>query len=200
MSDAVFPTLPGLSWGVGKAPRFSTRTQVASTSRQLRASLTPYPIWTFKLDYEVLRADAAFGELQQLMGFFLSRRGAFDSFLFTDPSDYTVTDQVIGTGNGVTTQFQLLRSLGGFTEPVENPNTVTAIKVGGVTQSPGSYVINSTGIVAFGAAPASGAVTWSGTYYFRVHFVEDEADFEQFMYNLYELKSLQLEGAPGNLV
>lgn len=122
MSNSVFPALPGLSWSVNKTPKFSTRIQRAVSGREFRSPYYSYPLWSYNLSYEVLRADSINLELQTLMGFFMQRQGAYDSFLYSDPSDNAVTTQQIGTGNGSNKVFQLTRTLGGFTEPIANPD------------------------------------------------------------------------------
>jgi uncharacterized protein (TIGR02217 family) len=195
MSNAVFPTLPGLKWDVKKTPIWHTRIQAAASGKELRAALMSYPLWKFSLAYEVLRADVAYSELQTLMGFFNARNGSFDDFLYTDPDDNSVTDQQFGIGNGTATAFQLTRPYGGFAEPIQNVNVLTNIKKGGVVQNnPTDYTISSTGVVTFTVAPANGAVlTWSGTYYFRVRFLQDMAEFNQFMYRLWELQQLEFQ-------
>jgi uncharacterized protein (TIGR02217 family) len=198
MSNAVFPSnLPGLSWGVRKAPEFNTKVQRSTNGRELRAAFYSYPLYNFSLKFEVLREAGAINELQTLMGFFLQRQGQFDSFLYTDPSDNTVTDQSFGNGNGIQTQFQLVRPMGGFSEPVQNVNMMTNVKVNGTVVS--NYTVSGTGLLTF-ASPPNGPLTWSGTYYYRVRFTMDVGDFEQFMYRLWELKKCEFRGAVGNKV
>ena len=89
----VFPSLPGLTWNVVKAPTFQTRIQRAVSGRESRTLDYPYPLWQFTLVFEFLRDNPAAGydELRTLMGFFMLAQGAFGSFLFQDPTDYTVT-------------------------------------------------------------------------------------------------------------
>lgn len=199
MSNAVFPTLAGLSWDVAKTPIWRTAIQSAVSGKELRASLMSYPLWKFSLSYEVLRADSASQELQTLLGFFLGRQGQFDSFLYTDPVDNSVTGQNFGTGDGTTTAFQLVRTYGAggftFTEPVQNVNGTPSIYVAGVLKTAGTdYTIGSTGIVTFTSAPANGAaLTWTGNYYFRCRFLQDSADFNQFMYLLFDLQKLEFQ-------
>lgn len=206
MSQAVFPTLPGLQWSIGRAPGFNNKVQRAVSGKELRAAFMQYPLWTFRLSYEFLCAGNAGTELDTLAGFFLARRGSFDSFLFTDNADCSVTDMSFGAGNGSQTQFQLTRAYGAggftFTEPVQNVNTLTNVKVAGVTKTPTTdYTVSSTGMVTFTSAPANGAaLTFTGTYYFRVRFLQDVADFEQFLKDLWQLKKLEFVGAPGNKV
>lgn len=200
MSNEVFPTLGGLGWSVYKTPEFKTAVKESASGVEFRGSFAAYPSWTFNMVYNVLRDDVANNELKTIVGFFCQRRGRFDSFLFTDPDDYSVTDQTFGTGNSSTTQFQLLRAFGGFSEPVQNVNVLTNIKKNGVTQSsPADYTISSTGLVTFTSPPTTGhALTWTGTYYFRCRFLKDSAELEQFMKRLWQYKKCEIVGSPWN--
>jgi uncharacterized protein (TIGR02217 family) len=191
MGNAVFPTFPGLTWNVTKTPQWSTRVQRVASGRELRASLFTRPLWGIKLSYEVLRANGL-QELQQLVGFFNARQGSFDSFLYADPDDSSVTQALFGTGDGSAKQFQLLRSFGGFSEPVVALQGVPTIFVNGA-QSAGATADLNSGIVTFAAAPAAGAaLTWSGSFYWRVRFAKDSIEFNQFMKQLWEAKTVEL--------
>lgn len=193
MSDAVFPTLPGLKWGTTKTPMWKTVTQESVSGMELRASLMTYPRYRITLGYEFLRADAEYTELQQLIGFFNARRGAWDDFLWLDPDDNTAAAQVFGTGDGATKIFTIGRDYGGFREPVLDFLAAPQIRVAGVLKaSPGDYTITA-GKVTFGTAPANGAsLTWSGQYYRRVRFANDETEFEAFLQNLWSAKKVEL--------
>lgn len=208
---AIFPALPGLAWSVTKQPRFATRIQRAVSGRELRALDQPNPIWTWTLTYSLLRDEwdtrAAAGpgigydELRTLMGFFLEQQGAFTPFLFADPTDNAATGQVLGAGDGSATAFQLVRTMGaalpggGFAEPITAPNAVTNIYFNGVLQTPSSYsVAADTGLVTFTTPPPAGqAVSADFTYYFRVRFADDAAEFENFMYQLWSLRQIRLQ-------
>ncbi len=196
----VFPTLPGLAWTVTKTPTFQTRIQRAASGRELRALDYPYPLWQFALVYDFLRDDPAAGhdELRTLMGFFMLCNGAFGSFLYQDPTDYQVTGQLIGIGDASQSAFQLQRNIGttlpggGFSEPIVAPDIVVAVYFNGIQQDPTTYSVDpSTGLVTFSTAPGSGQIiTADFSYYFRCRFVEDKYDFENFMYQLWQLKKL----------
>jgi uncharacterized protein (TIGR02217 family) len=208
---AIFPTLPGLGWSVSKAPRFATRIQRAVSGRELRVVDQPNPIWSWTLTYSMLRDEhdtraasgpgVGYDELRTLMGFFLQQQGAFQPFLFDDPTDDTASAQAIGTGNGSTTVFQLVRSMGvglpggGFAEPITAPNLVSAICFDGIAQSASGYSVDpTTGLVTFTTPPPAGqAITADFTYYFRVRFADDTADFENFLYQLWALKQVKLQ-------
>jgi uncharacterized protein (TIGR02217 family) len=196
----VFPALPGLAWSVTKSPTFQTRIQRAASGRELRALDYPYPLWQFTLVFDLLRDNPAAGydELRTLMGFLMLCQGAFGAFLFRDPSDDRVAGQQIGVGNASTTVFQLQRAMGtlllggGFQEPILAPNVVSAVYLDGITQSPASYNVDpNTGLVTFVTAPGSGLiVTADFSYYFRCRFVTDSYTFENFMFQLWQLKQL----------
>ena len=201
MADiGIFPSLPGLAWSVTKTPTFQTRIQRAVSGRELRALDYPYPLWQFTLVFDLLRDNptAGYNELRTLMGFFMLCQGAYGTFLFEDPSDYQVTGQQIGIGNASTTVFQLQRAMGatlpggGFLEPIVAPNVVNAIYLDGITQNPGTYSVDpSSGLVTFSMAPASGLIiTADYSYYFRCRFTDDSYAFENFMFQLWQLKKL----------
>lgn len=209
----VFPALAGIGWSVTKAPAFNTRVQESVSGRENRTSLMAFPKWTIGLTFNILRDDpttsspaAPFDELKKLVGFFLRQNGSGKAFLYTDPTDSSVADMQFGTGDGNTTQFQLVRTYGagGFTfaEPIQNLNgNVTNIKDNGSTVSNANYSVNSTGLVTFTTAPADGhPLTWTGSYYYRVRFVNDSEEFDEFMANLWALHKVFFVGSPGNKV
>ena len=198
----IFPALPGLAWSVTKSPTFQTRIQRAVSGRELRALDYPYPLWQFTLVFDFLRDNPAAGldELRTLMGFFMLCQGAFGTFLFQDPSDDRVSGQQIGTGDTLRTVFQLQRTMGetlpggGFLEPILAPNVVSAVYFNGIIQDPAGYSVDSmTGLVTFNSAPGSGLIiTADYSYYFRCRFVDDSYAFENFMFQLWQLKKLTL--------
>ena len=106
--------------------------------------------------------DDSNNEFRTLLGFFLSRHGSFDSFLFDDVDDHAISNQSIGTGNGSTAQFQLARTMGGFVEPILAPNIVSSVAVAGVPKilgvdfTVGVWESAGPGIVTFASPPASG--------------------------------------------
>ncbi|GLR26506.1 DUF2460 domain-containing protein [Limnobacter litoralis] len=199
---AVFPTLEGLSWEVKTTPTFNTITHRSISGYEVRAALMQYPLWQFSLSYEFLRNNAAHEELKTLLGFFLARQGSFNAFLYSNPNDNTVTDQLVATGDGSTKDFQLIRSYGGFIEPVQNLNGSPVIKVDGAAMVEGTdYTVSPTGMLSLSTAPASTKqVTWSGAFYYRVRFLADQAEFNEFMKDLFELKQLEFVGSTMNKV
>ena len=142
----------------------------------------------------IITPPAFNSDLQTLLGFYLARQGQYDSFLFADPTDNSVSLQSFGTGDGTTTAFQLGRVYGGFAEAIQNPFQVAIFDNG--TQKSSGYTVGTLGtvnggLVTFTTAPTAGhALTWSGSFFFRLRFKDDNSEFNQFLTNLYEHKGL----------
>jgi uncharacterized protein (TIGR02217 family) len=208
MSTAVYPTntqLPGVTYTVKRTPQVQSRIQISISGKETRISDWSYPRYNYELQYEFLRTAAAFQELQRLGAFYVARLGPFDSFLFNDVDDNGVTGQVIGTGDGVATSFQLVRTYGPSgtvaVEPIFAPNVVSAVKVNGVLQTVdvdygvGNWEngVTPNGTLAFfSGAPADGAViTADFTFYWPCRFSDDTLDLEKFMNGLWQAKSVK---------
>lgn len=208
MSNQIFPSLPGLKWNQVKTPVFSTLVQTAVSGKESRLPLVVYPLYQFDLAYEILRDNTAHNELKALMGFYLEMKGAYDDFLYIDPSDNYAMNTYIGAGDGNTTDFQLIRPYGNSIEPVydiqQANNTVPiVIRVDGNVQANNSYSISylKSGILAFNAAPAANSyVTADLAYYYRVRFMEYKGDrtspggssdgFSQFRKDMWEVRAV----------
>lgn len=196
MSTAVFNPAAyiGLEWNTTRVPVWDSQVRRSVSGREYRTPLFSYPLYRYKMSYSVLRQGAANVELASLCGFFNQRLGDFDSFLFADPDDNTVTAQAIGLGDGSNRLYQLVRTFGSFVEPVYDVNGTPGLYVNGVLKTlTVDYTLSATGLVTFTAAPGAGlVVAWTGSYWRRVRFVQKQLDFTKFMANLWELKSLEL--------
>lgn len=215
MSTPVFPYLAGASWPVGKKPTFSTVVAVHASGREVRTQLWQNPVWEFELTIPALNSSAAgqYGpigaaSLQTLLGFFGMMGGSFGAFVFYDQSDYQVTNQVFATGDGSTTSFQLIRSLGMMTESVIAPVAASttlyfatghvaavapAIYLGASLDASSNYSIAS-GLVTFNSPPGAGVVlSWTGYFGFLCRFAEDNLEFSELMSNLWEARSVKFK-------
>lgn len=193
MSNAVFPTFPGLKWGRKRTAVWSTNIQKSASGREIRSAYYTYPQWKFSLSFEVLRTKASINELEKLAGFFNERRGSFDSFLYEDPTDNKVTDQLIGNVVQGVTRYQLVRNYGGFTEPVLAVKGTPTVKVGGVALTHGrDFSIDNNGVLVLNTPQTPGRpITWTGGFYFRVRFTSDTVDFENFIGHLWNAKKIE---------
>ena len=102
----------------------------------------------------------------------------------------------------MTTTFQLVRRMPagaaaglGFSEPIIAPSVISAVYLNGVSQpNPAAWTAGSNGLFSFVSAPALGvAITADFTYYFLVRFHDDNADFENFLWQLWTLKQIKLQ-------
>lgn len=193
MSNQVFPALPGVTFPIVKRPQWSTSILTSASGKEVRLANYSYPLWQFDLPYDILHNTAA--ELQTLMGFYMKMQGSFDTFLFDDIEDNWAAGQVLGTGTGALTTFQLVRSLGGWIEPRYEIKTSPAanIYLNGVLQTSSYSIGATTGILTFTTAPGAGvSVTADFGFYYRCRFREDTVDFERFMSLFWETKMIPL--------
>lgn len=193
MGNAVFPTFPGLKWGRKKTAVWSTGTQKSASGREFRTAYYTYPQWRFSLSFEVLRTKASVNELEKLAGFFNARKGSFESFLYEDPADNAVTDQPVGNTVQGVARYQLVRSMGGFIEPVSAVKERPAVKVGGTALAYGrDYTVTDKGVLVFNTPQPPGCpITWTGGFYFRVRFTSDTVDFENVLGSLWAAKKIE---------
>lgn len=190
MSVPVFPLLPGIAYPRPRAARWDTVKQDALSGKRTRYPLWTFPVYEYELTFSYLRSDANTAEWQALLGFINSVQGAAQLWAYSDPDDNSVSAQPFGSGDGVSTSFQLVRTIGGFTEPVFLVKGSPVVKVAGVTVTPAS--ISPYGAVNFASPPAGGAaLSWSGSYYWPCRFDEDLTSFSKFLVAIYELKSLK---------
>jgi len=158
------------------------------------------------------RYDAAYGvrradDLAAVVAFFEARNGRLYGFRWRDWGDYksclpsgtpAATDQNIGTGDGATTAFQLVKAYASgaqtWTRTVTKPvsGTVT-VAIGGVVQASGWSVDIATGLVIFTAAPTNGvAITAGFEFDVPVRFDADRLDVTHDIERLGSITSIPL--------
>lgn len=192
MSGAIFPTLPGLAFPFGRGPRWESSRHFTASGRRFSSTYWTYPVWVYKLKIEFLRSGLGYSEMESLAAFFNAAGGGWDTWLFTDPDFNAVSAQQIGVGDGTTTDFPLLRQIGSFAEPVGEKNAITSVTLNGTPT--GSYTLIENRIVRFNSAPDAGVVArWTGTYYMRCAFTDDELDLQKFMAGLYSADGVEFE-------
>lgn len=169
MSNAIFPTFIGRAYDNGNIPTYDTLTQEAQSGRTIRIIGRTQPKRTFSITLEWL----SFVDKRTLDDFFDARLGGYDDFLFDHYDDDLIDTTVpkkFATADGVSLVYQLP-----YLQFKASP-TLT-IYDNGVSGSP---AIGSTGTVTYGVAPTAGhTLSWSGGYYYRVHFADDKLDYTQ---------------------
>jgi uncharacterized protein (TIGR02217 family) len=200
MSNLVFPVLQSIEYPVMKTPQFNTTVQKSKSGRRVAIQEQTIPLWKWKMSFSALRsnkirAGQTYDDYSRLMGFFLQVGGSFDSFLYSDPTANTLTNEQISTGNGVNVGFQIARTFGGYVEPLYEIVAGLVVKVNGVTKTlTTDYTINSSGVITFVVAPPNTQpITVTGTYMYRCCFPEDYIDVENFNANLWATGQVEIE-------
>ncbi len=198
MSTAVFPSLIGLGWDIVRKVLWDNDSILTSVSgKETRIGYWTYPKYRWELSFEFLQSDQVNLELQDLIGFFNLMNGRFDSFQYTDPTDNAVVGQTIGVGDGSTVDFQLIRSMGGFVEPIFAPNNISALYLDGVPSvdwTVANWGSATPGVVTMNTAPGSGVViSVDMTFYWPCRFSDKSLDFNNFMVDLWAARKVGFE-------
>ncbi len=189
-----FPAIATLGWSTHIKPKFATLIARHVSGRETRGQRYANPYFDIELTYELLRSSAPFLELQTICGFFELMSGRDEPFWIAPPGLSAVVGQAIGTGDGSTTTFSLMASIGGYVGPVYGASGVSAVYLNGVSQASGwSVTTGYAPAIVFSMAPSAGiAITADFGMLWLCRFAEDVQDFEEFMTQLFELRTLRL--------
>jgi uncharacterized protein (TIGR02217 family) len=164
-----FPT--GIARGATGGPQRLTEIVTQSSGHEERNTRWAQSRRRYNAGLGVRSVD----DLHQVLTFFEARRGRLHAFRWKDHADFkscppsqavSALDQQIGTGDGSTTGFQLIKNYadvaGDYQRIISKPVTGSVmVAVNGVVDA--SVIIDDvTGIVTFQTAPASGATISAG--------------------------------------
>lgn len=191
--DTRFPT--DISFGSAGGPEYSTDiviTQGGHEQRNVNWS-------SARARYNVAYGVRSQPQLDALIAFFRARKGRADSFRFKDWTDFQAEAQPIGTGDGSTTQFQLVKYYASGT--MTETRTITkpvfgsvAVYLAGVLQDEADYIVShTTGLVTFDTAPGSGvAVSADFEFDVPVRFDTDRLSASLESYGMMSVAELPL--------
>jgi uncharacterized protein (TIGR02217 family) len=126
----------------------------------------------YDVAYGIRRAD----DLAAVVAFFEARNGRLYGFRFKDWADHksclpsgtpAPTDQVIGTGDGATTTFQLVKRYASgsqtWVRTIAKPVAGSlAVALNGTPQASGWSVDTTTGVITFTTTPGAGVTITAG--------------------------------------
>lgn len=214
----IYPkNLPGLSPEVTRRPKHSVELQAHQSGGEVRISYWSEPLWEWDISYNLLRDGfrdgVSYDELKQIEGMFLACSGTLQGFQFCDPDDSRVFRQPVGTTDGLSSAYSLVRRFGS-SNPGDGYQGSEAIGFLDSTRPFNLYVDNSAIPVAvsdpvygytlatsapkqqqivFNLAPPPGhALSVDMSYLFYVRFGADSQDFDKFMHQLWGLKKVTL--------
>lgn len=202
MSTNVLPSMPLLMYPWKRSTQSQSNRQENISGKEVRLTYWSSPRYIWELSYSALRQGlfqnpSAWYEFSTMMGFFEARGGQFDSFLYADPDDNTVSSQIIAVATAGQSQYQLCRTFGGSTVPIYAPNLAApvTVRVNGVVQTNNWSITDWSGsppgVLSFGTPQAGGDVISADfSYYFPCTFNQDILSFDKFMSNLYDLKKM----------
>ncbi len=184
LDDIRLPT----EWSRGSSggPEFSTTTVPLADGDEFRNRNWAHPLHRFDVAKAMQNAE----QMGELRAFFNARAGRHRAFLMKDWLDFTsaqngmdahsMLDCPLGTGNGVATQFQLVKRYADAANPYDRPIKwpvagTLMVAVDGVLAG-GVSVNRGTGVVTFAAPPANLAVLTAG-FEFDVPVAFDEDIF-----------------------
>jgi len=141
-------------------------------------------------------------DLHALIDFFRARRGAAIGFRFEDPFDNSssgmtgmpgAADQALGTGDGVRTDFALVKHYGGQVRRITRPVAGSVrVSVAGVERV-GGWTLGPLGTLSFEAPPALGAAVKAGFRFdVPVRFAEDRLSMSRATFEAGEIPSVPL--------
>jgi uncharacterized protein (TIGR02217 family) len=197
--DVLYPFPLGRSTAV--APEFSTTIAVTASGHEQRNAL-----WSdARVHFDVGPGIRSEAELSELIAFFRARRGPARGFRIMDPFDHstngmtgapTMFDQLLGTGDGLRADFQLIKAYGSGSEPQIRPITrprpeTLVVSVADVPTT--AWTLRQGGQLSFHAPPPAGAKVRAGFLFdVPVRFAEDRIDISAINFAAGEAPSIPL--------
>lgn len=165
---------PAISRGSSGGPERQTEIVALASGREERNTRHAHSRRRYNAGFGVTTLD----DIHAIVDFFEERRGRLHGFRWKDHADFksgaagqaiAADHQVIGTGDGVTTGFQLVKTYGNglreYKRAIAKPVAGTVrVAIAGVEKAVESdfTVDHTTGIVTFLAAPAADASVTAG--------------------------------------
>lgn len=198
--DVQFPL--SLGRGASVTPGFSTAIVTTASGHEQRNA-----DWASgRLRFDAGPGVRSEADLQALIAFFRARRGAARGFRFRDPYDFssrsgagavTAGDQLLGLGDGVRTEFALIKRYGAegdaelrrITRPVMG---TVLVSLGGMLAASG-WVLLEGGVVSFTVAPGAGVQVRAGFQFdVPVRFAEDSLEIDAALFAAGDAPSVPL--------
>ena len=200
--DARFPI--DVAFGTSGGPQHSTQIVALGSGYEQRNQRWQSSRRRYDAGYGVKSLDG----LHRVIAFFEARRGPLHAFRFRDPADHksclpsmapAASDQQIGVGDGVQTEFQLIKTYGDegqaycrqITHPVDRTDKVA---IDGEDQTAGvDYVLDlGSGRITFDAPPPEGTPVTAGFEF----DVPVRFDTDQLVVNLAAFSAGELPSIP----
>ena len=193
--DVAYPLALGRD--AAASPEFSTSVAVTASGYEHRNAL-----WSdARMRYDVGPGIRSEEELGTLIAFFRARYGPARGFRLRDPFDFSsngmtgtpqATDQLLGTGDGTTSRFRLVKRYGEQQRVITRPEVASiAVALDGMAATGWSH--EPGGWIVFSAAPADGVTITAGFLFdVPVRFAEDRLEVSGLSFAAGEAPSVPL--------
>jgi hypothetical protein len=183
----LYPTTPVPQFPYSVSPRWKTIITTFDTGAEQRRSKRPFAQYDVTLTYDVITV----AEMQTLWNFYQSAKGSYMPFFFYCYESAAYANLLVGTGDAVTTIFDL---------PGKSTSSRTLYVNGAVQSSGFSYLTGggqeNSDRVQFTVAPAIGAIIsadFTGYLRIRCRFKNDTLSRQMFEALLYKT-GIELQG------
>jgi uncharacterized protein (TIGR02217 family) len=174
---------PEVEVGMQGGPTFYNYIQTANSGKEQRVRVRNKCRWRWTLGYSILNYEETAGTFQAVNALFIAHIGSLYPFRFKPHGDSTLTNELIGTGDGSETEFQITKTydpgtllgaspLRTYVREIYFPYSGLVVKVNNVAQTLTThYTISSTGLITFLTPPTNGhTVKVTGEYDVPVRF------------------------------
>lgn len=177
-----FPNINSLDWNSSKSQSWDTKVKTSGSGKVRTMTTWRYPRYTITTSFAILNTQ----QYRTIMGFFASTKGGTEPFLWLDPEDNH--EQGIVLGKGIDRQWNAIRKMGDYIEPVEYIEDIVLYADG----KPLQHVDNNKGILTTKDEVNDNAViTADYTYYWKVR-LNGEFTAELKYNNIYKSKAMKL--------
>ena len=167
--DVRFP--PAISRGSTGGPERRTEIVTTASGREERNSRWADSRRRFNAGFGV----KSLNDVHEVVAFFEERRGRLHAFRWKDHTDFkscapqngvSPTDQIVGTGDGATAGFQLVKNYGSglrnYTRAITKPVAGSVVAAINGTPTMAFTVNTTTGMITFSVAPSIGQTVTAG--------------------------------------
>lgn len=182
-----FPTYrlpPEVEVGMRGGPTYYNVIQEAISGQEQRVRVWAKCRGRWDCGYSILDTEATAGAFRAVVALFRAHFGSLHPFPFKDWGDYQLTNELIGTGDGSETAFQIIKTYDPsqiilstpgartYVRDIYLPRSGLVVKVDGATQTiTTDYTIGSTGIITFTSpVPNEDDITVTGEFDVPVRF------------------------------
>jgi len=191
-----------ISYGSTGGPKFKTSVFTAASGFEQRNVDWSRARYEFNAQCGIRHVD----DMEFVRRFFMARNGKAVGFRFKDWADYRLIEELIGTGDGAETDYQIIKTYTSdqgasgesysFVRAINKPAWDTLeVSVGGVilSETTDYEVAYSSGLIVFSTPPADGdEITVSGEFHVPVRFDTDQLNIEHDGYNAQSWPSVPL--------